>query len=69
MKKVFTGKIVLIAVLFVLLVSAFSFVAYIKTRSMCSQAEECCIKKQPQGSSEMLWDVLSRQFVSAVHLP
>lgn len=69
MKKVFTGKIVLIAVLFVLLVSAFSFIAYTKTRSVCSRAEECCTKEQPQGSSEMLWDILSRQFVSAVHLP
>jgi cell division protein FtsL len=69
MKKVFTGKIVLIAVLFVLLVSAFSVVVYTKTRSMCSRTEECCIREQPQGSSEMLWDILSRQFVSAVHLP
>jgi hypothetical protein len=65
MKKVFTSKIFLLATLLILLISAFSFVAYTKTRSVYTETKECCSKAEP-GSNEMLWDVLSRQFVSAV---
>ncbi|MGN6398993.1 MAG: hypothetical protein ACTHMD_00960 [Flavisolibacter sp.] len=66
MKKAFKSRIFLLAILITLLISAFSFVAYTKTRSVYSEATECCSKAEPENS-EMLWDVLSRQFVSAVH--
>jgi cell division protein FtsL len=69
MKKVFKSRILLLVLLFILLISAFSFIAYSKTRSLCSNTGECTIKTESNSSSEMLWDVLSRQFVSTVHLP
>lgn len=68
MKKVIQSRVVLLAVLFIVAVSAFSFITYYKARTVCSKANDCCRKAEPAGSSEMLWDVLSRQFVSAVSI-
>jgi hypothetical protein len=65
MKKVFHSKVFILAVLFIVAISAFSFLAYNKACTACSQSKEC-LKVQPDGSSEMLLDVLSRQFVSTV---
>lgn len=67
MKKVIQSRIFLLAILCMLLISAFSFIAYTRSRAVTSEAEECCLKTNPDGGSEMLWDVLSRQFVSTIH--
>jgi hypothetical protein len=68
MKKVVQSRAFLLAVLFVLIASAFSFIAYSKSKAaVCSSAGGCCLKTEPAGSSEMIWDALSRQFISAVH--
>lgn len=69
MKKVFRSRAFFLALLFILFVSAFSFIAYAKSRSVCAEAQDCCLKTESGNGSEMLWDILSRQFVSAVHLP
>ena len=66
MKKVSKSKVVVLAALFILLVSAFSFIAYAGTRNTNTppQTDDCCLKAEPDG--QMLWDVFSRQFISAV---
>ena len=69
MKKVAKNRILLLAVLFIVLASAFSFIAYANSRGVDPEDTQCCLTTESAGGSEMLWDVLSRQFVSAVHLP
>jgi len=64
MKKVYKSKVAFLAFLFIIVISAFSIIAYAKKQSN-SQIKDCCIKPKPAESSEMLWDILSRQFVSA----
>lgn len=64
MRKVLKSRVILVALATVVALSMFSFVAYTKTKKVCMNATERC--QPPAESSEMLWDVLSRQFVSAV---
>jgi hypothetical protein len=64
MKKVVFDKWFMLAFLLIISLSAFSFVAYKKTRAICSATKVC---KDPEGASEkgqLLWDGLSRQFSS-----
>ena len=66
MKKVLKSKVLPLVFLFVIAVSAFSFLAHAKKR-VSVPVKECCVKTEPDGS-EMLWDILSRQFVSSIHI-
>jgi hypothetical protein len=68
MKKVLKSRNLILALLFILAISAFSFIAYSRSHNVTPQVEECCQKPESNGSSEMLWDILSRQIVSAVHM-
>lgn len=67
MKKVITSRYFLLALLFVSLIAAFSFMAYAQAHNVCTEAKACCRKSPSNNSGEMLWDVLSRQIVSTVH--
>lgn len=67
MRKVITPRIIIVAALLLLSLSAFSVLLYQRTQAICSEATECC-QKPDSEQSEMLWDVLSKQFVSSVKL-
>jgi hypothetical protein len=66
MKKVIKSRWFILAALLVISISALSFVAYKKAHAISLSPNNCCQKPQMNGSSEMLWDILSRQFVSSV---
>jgi hypothetical protein len=66
MKKVITSRWFIPASLLVLSITAFSFVAYQKAPTLSVSPGTCTQKLQMNSSSEMLWDILSRQFVSSV---
>ena len=68
MKKVVNGKGVLLAILFMIAISVFSFAAYYKAKSLCSDANSSC-QTAPRTNSGMLWDILSHQFVSTFQVP
>jgi hypothetical protein len=63
MKKFFTQKAFLLFTLFFVSMAAASFVAFKETEQVCTTAEEAC--KSVKGS-EVLWEVVSRQFLSLV---
>jgi len=67
MKEAFKSRPFLFTMFLIIAVSALSFLAYLKARSICT--EEYAHKAQTNNSNEMLWDVLPRQFVSAVRIP
>jgi hypothetical protein len=70
MRKVFINKWFFLAAFLTISLSAFSFAAYKKTQSVCSSTKECC-KQAPVESnqrSDMLWDVISRQFTSFISI-
>ncbi|WP_072837140.1 hypothetical protein [Flavisolibacter ginsengisoli] len=67
MKKVLKSRYLLLAFLFIFIISAFSFIAYSRSHSVSTEIEKCC-QKPESNSNEMLWDILSRQMVSAVHM-
>ncbi|HEU4633878.1 MAG TPA: hypothetical protein VFS22_07835 [Flavisolibacter sp.] len=69
MKKVFQSRVFLLVALIMILASAFTFIAYTNSHTVCPEGVECSIRPEPGAGSEMLWDILSRQFVSAVRLP
>ena len=63
MRKIFINKWFFLAASFTLSLSILSFAAYEKTESVCSVNHEC-VPKVPANvnqSTDMLWDVLSRQ--------
>ena len=53
----------LISLLFVLIAAA-SFAAFTKTEELCTQAESCLRQMHPTSNGEMIWEVVSRQFLS-----
>ncbi len=68
MQKIFTQKgFVLMTLLFVG-IAAFSFAAFTTTDDLCTAAKEACKAVQPAKPSELLWEVVSRQFLSLVRL-
>ncbi|HWJ26883.1 MAG TPA: hypothetical protein VNS32_10100 [Flavisolibacter sp.] len=66
MKKVIKSRWFILAALLVISISALSFVAYKKAHVISLSPNNCCQNLQMNSSSEMLWDILSRQFVSSV---
>ena len=65
MRKVFLNKWFILSALLTISLSAFSVVAYKKTTALCQTNNERCEKQdQKDGNTEMLWDILSRQFSS-----
>jgi len=68
MRKVFLNKWFLPAALLIISLSAFSFIAYKKTSSVCTVTRECSPKpeKEPVQRGEMMWDAVSRQFTTVI---
>jgi hypothetical protein len=67
MKKVFINKWFLLAAFLTVSLSAFSFIAY-KNSQICTFTKECCQNKPTESNqrSDMLWDVISKQFTSFI---
>ena len=61
MKKVLFDKWFILAFLLLVSLSAFSFVAYKETRSICSTSK---VSHGSYDKGDLLWDDLSRQFSS-----
>ena len=64
MKKVVFNKWFMLAFLLIISLSAFSFVAYKKTRAICTATKVCTGPAGTSGKGELLWDGLSGQFSS-----
>ncbi|MFL5740056.1 MAG: hypothetical protein ACJ75B_07555 [Flavisolibacter sp.] len=64
MSKVVFNKWFILAALLLISLSAFSFVAYKKTRAICNSANECHKAPVQAEKGELIWDALSRQFSS-----
>jgi len=70
MRKVFVNKWFFLAAALTLSLSAFSFVTYKKTDTVCS-ATENCYKNSPVNANQktdMLWDILSRQLSNFISI-
>ena len=68
MKKFFTQKAFLLLTLFFVSIAALSFAAFKETEQVCTSAEQACQSVKPAKGNEMLWEVVSRQFLSLVSL-
>ena len=64
MIKVFLNKWFFLAALLIIGLSAFSFIAYKKTRALCTATRQCCSKNAGSARDILFWDVLSGQFSS-----
>jgi len=70
MRKVFINKWIFLAASLTLSLSAFSFVAYQKTQSVCTVTMKGC-QNMPADSDDrpdMLWDLLSRQLSNFISI-
>ena len=66
MKKFFTQKAFLLFTLFFVSMAAASFVAFQETAQVCTTAEEACKAVKPAKGGDVLWEVVSRQFLSLI---
>ena len=70
MRKVFVNKWFFLAAALTLSLSAFSFVTYKKTQTVCSSTANCC-PDSPVNSNQktdLLWDILSRQLSNFISI-
>jgi len=63
MRKVNLYKWLFVAALLSVSLSALSLIAY-QPRINCPAGKECCQRTMPEKQGEMLWDAISRQFIS-----
>ncbi|HEX2609084.1 MAG TPA: hypothetical protein VHK91_16995 [Flavisolibacter sp.] len=68
MNKLKKSSLLLIVCLLFSAFSAFAYITYKQSETVSSTATECCKAPQPATGSELLWDVLSRQFTSMISL-
>ena len=71
MRKVFFNKWFFLAAFLTISLSALSFVAYEKTQAVCSAAGNCCQHTPSESNdqrTDLLWDVLSRQFAKFISI-
>jgi hypothetical protein len=70
MRKVFINKWFFLAVCLTISLSAFSFIVYKKTQATCSASGNCLQQapSEPAQRSDMLWDVISREFTRFVSI-
>jgi len=66
MKRVFESRSFILAFILVIAISAFSFVVYNGAANICQAAQDCTQRPKTSGNGEMIWEVLPRQFVSAI---
>ncbi len=65
MKKFFKQKAFLLFTLLFILLAAASFAAFRETERVCEQVE-CAKVTAPEKNSDMVWEVVSRQFLSLI---
>lgn len=64
MQKFFTQKALILFTLAFVLIAVASFVAFRETEQVCLEAK-CTLKEMsPTQQGEMIWEALSRRFVS-----
>ena len=68
MQKISTYKALFFFTLTFVLIAAASFAAFRETEAVCTQAKNCLKLAPPAGGSEMLWEVVSRQFLTLVSI-
>lgn len=67
MRRVILNQWFLLAALLILGFTAFSVLAYQKTRTVCAAAESCK-KPASNNNGEMIWEAASRQFSSFISI-
>jgi hypothetical protein len=67
MRKVFINKWFILASALTLTLSIFSFIAYKKVEPICSVTQPGRLA-DPDKNTDLLWDVLSRQFSSFISI-
>lgn len=68
MQKFFTKKAFLLLTLLFVFFAGFSFAAFRETEQACTGVKNTCHVAKPAKSSEVLWEVVSRQFLSLVSI-
>lgn len=68
MRKALSNPLSLLAIAGFIVLTLLGLVAYGQASTVCSGAAASCALKETEPANEMLWDVLSQQFVSAVRL-
>ena len=68
MKKFFIQKAFVLTTLFFVFLALFSFAAFRETGQVCAQAQSCIRELKPAQHSEMLWEVVSRQFLTLLSI-
>mgnify|MGYP003581340559 CR=1 FL=1 len=58
---------ILFSLLFVFIAVA-SFAAFMETEELCAQAESCLMQVPPTANGEMIWEVISRQFLTLLSI-
>ncbi|MDQ3279729.1 MAG: hypothetical protein M3Q06_15490 [Bacteroidota bacterium] len=66
-KSSVTTAYILFSLLFILIAVA-SFAAFMETEELCGQAKACLQEAPPTTNGEMIWEVISRQFLSLVSI-
>jgi len=68
MQKFFTPKAFLLLTLLFVGIALFSFAAFHETVEVSTSVKNTCNAIKASKNSEMLWEVVSRQFLSVVSL-
>lgn len=71
MKKFFIGKAFLLATFLFIFLAAFSFMAFSETKEACRETSNCYRLKPAEqmfDNGEILWDIISKQFISRISL-
>lgn len=63
-----THKVLMGLTLVFTLIAALSFAAFHQADDFCSAAKNCSRQAPPKNGSEMLWDGVSRHFVSLLSI-
>jgi len=68
MKKFFAQKAFLLFTLLFISIAAFSFAAFRETEQVCTEVKSCCEASRPAKNAGMLWEVVSRPFLSLISI-
>ncbi|HET7899191.1 MAG TPA: hypothetical protein VFL47_16005, partial [Flavisolibacter sp.] len=68
MQKLFLPKAILLLTLLFGSVAVASFAAFRETKAVSTSVKDTCSNLKPAKNTEMLWEVISRQFLSAISL-
>jgi hypothetical protein len=68
MQKFFTPKAFILLTLVFVFIAAASFAAFKETEVVCAEARQCLKTAPVQKSGEIIWEVVSRQFLSLISI-